>query len=402
MFKIIKTEKQYEEYLELVEDLIDLDPEPDSENGDKLELLSLLISNYEDIHYPIDFPDPVSAIKFRMEQEGFTQKDLIPYIGSKSKVSEVLSEKRPLSLRMIRALHENLEIPYDVLLGEEGKYPPENNFGLEWDKFPLSEMLKRKYIPYGGTLNQAKEIAEELISTFLNISRIDLQEVSFCRQQIRSHHKLDNYALLAWQSKVINNADQIKIEEFDISKLDSVFWAEFNRISLLADGPSLVVSFLNRYGINLIVERHLPKTYLDGWITWDKINNPIIALSLRYDRVDNFWFTLAHELGHLKLHFDDQEFTSIVDDLDYNSKEIIEIEADKFAQDHLIKPEIWSTELIQSPKTSIIRKYAMMNDINCAVIAGRIRKELGNYRILSNLVGNGKIRKQFNEFQVIS
>lgn len=119
MFKLIKTEKQYEEYLKLAEDLIDLDPEPDSENGDILELLTLLISNYEDINYPIDFPDPVSAIKFRMDQEGLTQKDLIPFIGSKSKVSEVLGEKRPLSLRMIRALHENLGIPTEILLGKD-------------------------------------------------------------------------------------------------------------------------------------------------------------------------------------------------------------------------------------------------------------------------------------------
>jgi len=401
MFKLIKTEKQYEEYLELAEDLIDLDPEPDSENGDILELLTLLISNYEDIHYPIDFPDPVSAIKFRMDQEGLTQKDLIPYIGSKSKVSEVLGEKRPLSLRMIRTLHENLEIPYDVLLGEEGKPPPINKFGLEWGKFPLSEMLKRKYIPYEGSLNQAKEIAEELISTFLNVSRIDLQEISFCRQQIRSHHKLDNYSLLAWQSRVINKADQITIEEFDKSKLDTFFWTEFNRISLLEDGALLIVSFLNRYGINLIVEKHLPKTYLDGWVTWDKINNPVIALSLRYDRVDNFWFTLVHELGHLLLHFDNEECTSIVDDLDYESKEIIEIEADKFAQNYLIKPDTWNANLLENPKPAIIRLFAEKNKINAAIIAGRIRNELGNYKILSNLVGNGKVRKLFNEFQIV-
>lgn len=116
MLKIIKTEKQYEDYLELAEELIDLDREPDSEDGDKLELLTLLISSYEDVHYPIDFPDPISAIRFRMDQEGLTQKDLIPYIGSKSKVSEVLNGKRNLSLRMIRNIHENLGIPLEILI----------------------------------------------------------------------------------------------------------------------------------------------------------------------------------------------------------------------------------------------------------------------------------------------
>ncbi len=97
--------------------------EPDA---DRLELLALLVRDYEDKHYPIDMPDPVEAITFRMEQMGLTRKDLERYIGSRSKVSEVLSGKRRLSLSMIRALHEGLGIPAEVLLGRPDRPELEN------------------------------------------------------------------------------------------------------------------------------------------------------------------------------------------------------------------------------------------------------------------------------------
>ena len=118
MIKIIKTGEQYEDALVRVEELMELEPEPGTENADKLELLTLLISNYEKEHFPMEMPDPIEAIKFRMDQRQLFQKDLMPYIGSRSRVSEVLNRKRPLTLKMIRALHKGLGIPADVLIRE--------------------------------------------------------------------------------------------------------------------------------------------------------------------------------------------------------------------------------------------------------------------------------------------
>jgi len=112
--KIIKTEEEYEEALARVEAL--MDAAPGSAQEEELELLALLVEKYEEDHFPIDTPDPVEAIKFRMEQEGLEPKDLIPYLGSQSKVSEVLNHKRPLSLNMIRNLQEGLDIPLEVLI----------------------------------------------------------------------------------------------------------------------------------------------------------------------------------------------------------------------------------------------------------------------------------------------
>ena len=112
--KVLKTDRDYKAALALVEELMGQDAPDEGE----LELWSLLVEKYEDEHFPLEAPDPVEAIRFRMEQEGLTRADLLPYLQSKSKVSEVLSGKRPLSLSMIRALHSGLKIPAGVLVQE--------------------------------------------------------------------------------------------------------------------------------------------------------------------------------------------------------------------------------------------------------------------------------------------
>ena len=114
--KIIKTEEEYTEALARVEAL--MDAKPGSLKEEELELWSLLVERYEQEHFPVGLPDPVEAIKFRMEQEGLRQKDLAKYFPGKNRVSEVLNHKRPLSIGMIRALHRGLGIPAEVLLRE--------------------------------------------------------------------------------------------------------------------------------------------------------------------------------------------------------------------------------------------------------------------------------------------
>ncbi len=112
--KVIKTEKEYQKALHLLEEIFD--SKKGTKAGNDLELLSLLIDNYEKEKYPIDLPDPIEAIKFRMEQLGYKQKDLAAAIGSKSRVSEILNKKRKLTLDMIRKLSLKLDIPTSVLV----------------------------------------------------------------------------------------------------------------------------------------------------------------------------------------------------------------------------------------------------------------------------------------------
>lgn len=112
--KPIKTENDYLEALERLE--VIFDSKIGSPEGDELEILGILIDQYENEHFPIGLPDPVEAIKFRMEQMGYNQNDLANIVGLKSRASEILNRKRKLSLEMIRQLHERLHIPTDVLI----------------------------------------------------------------------------------------------------------------------------------------------------------------------------------------------------------------------------------------------------------------------------------------------
>jgi HTH-type transcriptional regulator/antitoxin HigA len=113
--KVIKTDSDYAAALARIEKL--MDAKRNTPQGDELELLSLLAHDYEEKVFPIDKPDPVAAIRFRMQQQGLEPKDLVPLLGSRSRVSEVLSGRRNLSLKMIRNLVQRLGIPAEVLLG---------------------------------------------------------------------------------------------------------------------------------------------------------------------------------------------------------------------------------------------------------------------------------------------
>lgn len=113
---VIRTEEDYQQALKRIEEIFDAPVE--SLEGDEAEILTILIEKYEDENYPIDPPDPIEAIKFRMEQLDMKKNDLAEIIGYKSRVSEIFSRKRKLTLNMIRNLHDKLKIPYDSLLSD--------------------------------------------------------------------------------------------------------------------------------------------------------------------------------------------------------------------------------------------------------------------------------------------
>jgi HTH-type transcriptional regulator/antitoxin HigA len=114
--KIIKTKKEYEQYLEWVDALFDKKISANTPEGEDLQVALLLIKQYEDLHYPIPFPDPIDAIKAKMEEKGLKNKDLVGKIGSKGYVSALLNKRKPLNLELARIFHRELGIPADILL----------------------------------------------------------------------------------------------------------------------------------------------------------------------------------------------------------------------------------------------------------------------------------------------
>lgn len=376
--KVIKTEEEYEHIMAEIDELLDIDPDAGTPEGDRLDLLILLAEDYESKHVDTTPPTPLEAIKFRMEQQGLAHRDLIPYFGSRSKVSEVLSGKRPLTLPMIRALHSGLGIPLAVLVAEQ---PVSGR--IDWGRFPVKEMIKRGWIA-------AREDLKQLLSPLSTQAILYRKSSNF-----RTARQMDEYALTAWSARVINLAlENPPAGDYISGSVDLLFMRELAHLSQHSEGPLRARDYLSQHGISLIIEKHLPRTYLDGAVMMTQDGKPVIALTLRYDRLDNFWFTLMHELAHLSLHFDGEGIQFFYDDLDVTHNNDYEREADALANEALIPGDTWDTfDLNITPFADEVEDLAESLNIHPAILAGRIQFKLGNYRILSNLVGHKGVRK---------
>ena len=395
---VIKTRDQHEAALSSLDRLMHLDPAPGTLEAENLQLLALIIGDYEQKNFPIDPPDPIEAIKFRMEQQGLRQRDLIPFVGSKSKVSEVLSRKRPLSLPMIRALSAGLDIPVEIL-AREPEPAPEGEEHIEWSKFQLSEMYRRGWLE--GDENELEARADEILRDFLRpAGSLEMLGALYRRTQhsLRSARKVNLYALTAWSAQVVRRA----LRDFDDSArpsgVDMTFMRELARLSPEDEGPLLARDFLRQSGIALIIEAHLSRTYLDGCVIFLEPDRPVIGMTIRYDRIDNFWFTLMHELAHISLHASTGT-RYFYDDLEMkNAEDPREADSDRLAMDALIPSELWRS-IADAGEFDQDSALAIANDltIHPAIVAGRMQVEAKDYRILSRLVGHRQVRRLFPE-----
>lgn len=395
MNKVIRSEADYAEALLKLENLMDRNPAPGTPESEELELLSLLIQDYESKRYHFAAPDPVEAIKFRMEQQNLTPRDLIPYIGSRGKVSEILARNRPLTLSMIRALHSGLGIPASALI--QGKEQCEE-VDIDWDRFPLKEIIGRGWVKPAGPPESIR--SEDVLRPFFDKAGIgDLQKVLCRSSHIRTARPMDDYALMAWSARVLIRAPaDPPAAKYQREKLTPDFLTQVSRLSAFDDGPLKVRNFLRGHGIFLVVERHLPGTYLDGAALGIQRGNPVIGLTLRYDRIDNFWFTLMHELAHLALHLDN-ESNIFYDDLDVGPEDDPrEREAELLASEALIPNQVWKKSAASRVHSAeAVERLAKQLQIHPAIIAGRIHHEFKAYRLLNKLVGHRQVRKLFLE-----
>jgi HTH-type transcriptional regulator / antitoxin HigA len=393
--KVIKTKADYKVAMARIEQIFNAEPE--TPEGDELELLTTLVELYEAKTFPIDLPDPLTAIRFRMEQQGLKPRDIVPFIGSASKVSEVLSGQRGLSLSMIRNLITGLGIPAEVLLKKAGAKIDSSSPALQGHRFPIAEMLKRGWFPgFHGTLSEAREQLEELLAAFAGPLGVDALQPALKRQHIRSGSRMDPYALAAWRIRVATVAMRESLPPYRRGSITKDFLRELVRLSYLDTGPKLAKEFINKSGIHFIVERHLPKTFLDGAAFILPDGSPVVAITLRYDRQDNYWFTLCHELAHIALHLDANTSETFYDDLAGKGTDALEKAADKFASDALIPSAQWTKAGLSfrsSPED--VRAFAKKMRISPAIAAGRIRFETNNYTVLGELLGTKQVRSLF-------
>jgi HTH-type transcriptional regulator/antitoxin HigA len=406
MIAVIKTDAQYREVMDRVGQLVALDPEPESEAGRELEVLALLVQDYERRSFPLPPPSPLAAIRLRMDQAGLAPKDLVPFLGSRSKVSEVLAGKRPLSLAMIRALHSGLDIPLSSLVSEEVEEGSAET--IEWDRFPVREMMRRRWLE-APEVAASKKIsfadAREVIENFLRpIGGVGMVAgVLHKTDCVRTARSADRFALAAWAGYVLRRGEQTKLQpQFQISDWDEDRLRELRSLSRYDVGPRLALQFLVDRGIVVVIEPHLARTRLDGAAMLRADGTPVIGLTLRHDRLDNFWFTIFHELMHVLLHLKSNKAHALshscyIDDLDVAPDvSPLEREADAAAREALVPAAEWeesAARFVVAPAT--VAQLARRVGVGEAIVAGRVRFERRNYRLLSSMVGPGQVRQLF-------
>ncbi len=394
--KVIKTEQDYQDALKLVEKLMSCDPDPDSVEGEQLSLLSTLIQDYEARVFPTMLPNPIEAIKFRMEQASLKPADLTPYIGSRSRVSEILSGKRQLTLDMVRSLSNGLGIPAEVLIKKPDMQEDSEYQYNSWDNRLVSEMKVRGY--FGKVPKKFSKV--ELLEDFFSIIGSPAQLVGMARKSnYRSSPLTDKHALAAWAVCVLKKANKIKIsKKYKHGAIDLKFMQKLAKLSVKDNSPILAQECLKKYGIILVIEPHFPKTYLDGSAILINKLNPVIGQTLRYDRLDNFWFTLMHELAHIAKHFGSgiSLFYDELEGIKAINIDEKEQEADALAEEALLPRAKWEVSPARLiPSSMAANSLAQEIGVHVAIIAGQIRHKGNTYIYLNKIVNEAKVRKYF-------
>jgi HTH-type transcriptional regulator/antitoxin HigA len=347
---------------------------------------------------------PILLIRARIIR-GLSQKQLAETIGLKEQQIQRYESERYVSASLTRliqianALKINIKEFAKIVDKSEGKSNKPRNV-LSWDMFPVKEMYRRNWFPnFSGSLKAALVSAEELVKEFIHNSSPHLP-LTLYRKRARMGGSFDPYALLAWKCRIVSLAQEIPLKrKYQAELLDKDWFAGLIQNSAIENGPLHAKEYLENSGIPLVIEPHLPQTHLDGAAILLPNGKPLVALTLRYDRLDNFWFVLIHELIHIRDHLIKDSVEDIFDDFDEDPDEI-ERDTDRLAGLILLPEEIWETALPRyvRSKESVL-EFSKEHNVNPAIVAGRIRKESDNYTILNDLVGQGCVRKCFAEVQ---
>ena len=334
------------------------------------------------------------VIEERMLELGLTRRDLEPIIGSRSKVSEVISGERDITMPMARALYKHLSIPAEVLLQERPE--PATGGDLDYKRFPLREMSNKGWID-----DESGETPEEMIEGLKERAGDDATTLLTRKNDLkRANAKINPYALLAWQWQVQAQAAKLKdLPRYEKGCITREAMLKVARMSPVSSGPLDAIEYLQREcGIAVVYVPHLSRTYLDA-ATLLTSERPIVGITLRYDRLDSFWYTLEHELAHINKH-SGLKIKVFIDDntmrLENTDDNKIEFEADTDARNALIPDELWEERELGTTSTPLdVMEFASEIGVHPAIVAGRIRYETGNYRRLSQMVGSKKVRRLF-------
>lgn len=397
----IRSREDYDAAVQRLAELISLDLPLGHAQDDELELLQMVIGRYDDENgksWPLS---PIEAIEFRMQQGELSKKDLEPFIGSLSRVSEVLSGKRSLTVQMMRKLHDGLGIPAKSLIGSEKLEAEEDEPEYDFDRFPLKEMQDRGLFGQSSlSPSSLRAQARNLVIPLLRAGRTSPASAALLRAPLHQsgNRTMDDYGLLVWRLMVVDKARTRKTRApYKAGTVTPAWLRSIAKLSVFDEGPRLAQEHLSRHGICLVFAKHFSKTYLDGAAMLDG-DMPIVALTLRHDRADNFWFALLHELTHIGKHLGKTRLF-IADNLEDKARDSKqeEQEADAAAQEALIPNKLWEQSPVKETHAmEDALELARKAEISPAIVAGRIRWHTGNWRLLSSLINDaGPVSRHF-------
>lgn len=346
-----------------------------------------------------DLPDIL--IRARIAR-GMSQRDLAEFLGMKEQQIQRYEAERYRSASLERLIE--VADALNVKITERGELLGSGHFeDLDLgtaSAFPIAAMYKRGWFEdFDGSLNEARKSADVLVPAFFREATANWTPSALHKKTIRASGKIHEPAIAAWEARVLMLAERHPPAEAFVPERVTDAWLErLVHLSAEPDGPRHVAGHLRSAGIVFVLEPHLPGTLLDGASLRSASGIAVIGMTLRHDRLDNFWFTLLHEVGHLKLHIDVDHYTAIFDDTESPAGSKIEQEADLFAREALLPTTKWNACVSRFTRT----EKAVLGDarklgISPAIIAGRIRREANDYTLLRTLVGSGEPRRQLED-----
>ena len=356
---------------------------------DLCELTRQVFKEFQDF-----YGAPSEVIKAVLQARGLESSYLAKILNSRSRASEVLSGKKLPSLKEIRTICSNLAIPADLLIFGDSK-------AVDFSRYPVADMVKSGFI--SEDVRKKDKAMEHAITEFFARAGLTPEKIQAAcfRKTEKINGKANQNALYAWMAGL-----KILSKNISVTKKYSMITAkeikELCQLSAKQEGPRDAVEYLLSKGIKVVILHNFAKTYVDGAIFFDDVT-PVIGLSLRYDRLDNFWFTLLHEVAHLFLgHVNDN--TVIFDDmdLDVTDPENKEAQADEYAKNSLISIEKWKKFVNGHVSIAQVCAAAQEWQVSPAIVAGRYRHETKNYKIFTQLVGCREVRRLFQPERSIS
>lgn len=328
---------------------------------------------------------PGYFIKEQMEYRNWTQEDLSEVVGMTIKhVNRILQDKQPITIDTAKILAEvfetspqywlNLDSNYRLWLTQERseKEIEADLKGLIYERMPVKDMLRKGWLePFASAKDLKKQVLQFWNWSTLNFSIIDNDYLPYLTRKSEAYNQFNASYAITWFRKATIEAAKIKVSAYDKEKLANLYENIFN-YTIMDNGVNIFIEDLAKAGVIFFVLPHLQKTYLDGAAFFhDK--NPVIVYTGRYKRIDNFWFTVAHEIAHVLLHLN-KDLTFVLDNLRDGELNNIEEEANELASEKLKHPEIMSylQPYLNYLTTNKVEECAAQYNIHPAIIIGKL------------------------------